>query len=183
MLSKYDQWQGASRLKNRKSPPTEAEVDTHLKLLAELLHKAFELYLSNRDLLGDEFLMYIGNSIVRDWPRKEIHKRSIKAEAVFHKLTGESLTGLNRSQVQKKLKRAGHKMSDYLHHEHNPPISFFRDLPKLYEHLTPEIIYTELKSNYSVVWITKEENNTLNKNGFRSKRKPNTYKELEIELI
>lgn len=167
--------------KNQLLPKLHLFENTKLRLwnLAEELHTAYQIYVKNPNLYGDDWLAFNADKRVRNYPWTDFPFTSVEAQ----KLLGDNnITGLTKYDSEvKKLKH----ITDKLRYEHWTPISFFRDsfVIAKEENLNPSIedFYDLLKNNYRVVWITKEEDAKLNiKN--KTKRTINTYTELGIEI-
>ncbi|WP_299597592.1 hypothetical protein [uncultured Microbulbifer sp.] len=149
----------------------------HLAEVLELLHK---IYCNNKDLYGDRFLAFVGNEVVREWPWKDFPFISKKALDLLEKKESyEDITGKLPFEVKDKSTREVFKN---LRYEHWTPISFFRDVFHQHDPIDKETYYHILIKYYRVVWITREEDDLLNKK-HRSWRPTEVYDDLGIDII
>ncbi|MCA0894601.1 hypothetical protein [Microbulbifer agarilyticus] len=150
---------------------------SHLAEVLELLHK---IYFENTDLYGDRFLAFVGNEVVREWPWKDFPFISEAALELLEECDSYSdITGKLPFEVKDKATREVFKN---LRYEHWTPISFFRDVFHSHEPLDKSTYYHLLVNFYRVVWITREEDDLLNKK-HRSWRPSDTYAELGIDIV
>lgn len=127
--------------------------------LAENINKPEDLVYGKKHALS----AFLGQHIIRMFPFKEEIK--FQSQSVFN------------TKPKKKV------------YEHWTPISFFRDLiwieqpkigkPKLF---TPEEWFKILKYSYRTVLISKEEDNKLNQNKFKSKRPFSAYNHEKVNI-
>jgi len=129
-------------------------IQKRLEHLAEVLCVLYKLYKQNELLYGDQFLAFVGDKVVRGWPRKDFPFQSQAASTAS---------------------------KEKLHCEHWTPISFFRDLFNEND-LTKDDFYEALLKYYRVVWITKDENTCLNNEGFKTTRPINAYSHCKIVI-
>jgi hypothetical protein len=150
---------------------------THLAEVLELLHK---IYAENTDLYGDRFLAFVGNEVVREWPWKDFPFISKKAlELLEDSDAYQDISGRMPFEVKDKTTREVFKK---LRYEHWTPISFFRDVFHSHKPLDKSTYYHLLINYYRIVWITREEDDLLNKK-HRSWRPSKTYEELGIDIV
>lgn len=184
---------GTKRLRMSKRPPGDvsdgslvSDVElaenirkrmSHLAEVLELLHR---IYSENTELYGDRFLAFVGNEVVREWPWKDFPFVSEKAlELLQESESYQDISGKLPFEVKDKSVREIFKK---LRYEHWTPISFFRDVFHSHEPLDKATYYHLLINFYRVVWITREEDDLLNKK-HRSWRPSETYSELGIEIV
>lgn len=150
---------------------------SHLAEVLELLHK---IYAENTELYGDRFLAFVGNEVVREWPWKDFPFISKKAlELLEGGDSYQDISGRLPYEVKDKTTREVFKK---LRYEHWTPISFFRDVFHSHQPLDKSTYYHLLINYYRIVWITREEDDLLNKK-HRSWRPSKTYEELGIDIV
>jgi hypothetical protein len=170
------------RLKERRAgKPDEAlqleDVRRRMRDLALILESLYRIYRDDRDgLYGDDFLAFVGNSVIREWPGKDFPFYSENAAAVAAE------HGIRLSAGMTDLPEGLRKK---LHPEHWTPISFFRDVFHLAREqdilLERDHFYELLFHYYRVVWITKGEEKDLDKR-HRTARQLDTYADLGIVI-
>ncbi|WP_285765383.1 hypothetical protein [Biformimicrobium ophioploci] len=150
---------------------------SHLAEVLALLHK---IYFENEELYGDRFLAFVGNEVVREWPWKDY---PFISQAALHLLQEcESYSDISGRLPFEVKDRGIREIFKKLRYEHWTPISFFRDVFHSHEPLDKSTYYHLLINFYRVVWITREEDDLLNKK-HRSWRPSKTYEELGIEIV
>lgn len=142
---------------NKKPDEIYENVKIRIKHLAKFVYDLYLLYNNNKDLYSDKFPAFVGNSVIREWPNKD-----------FEFFTSEEWS---KNTVLKTKP----------HIEHWTPISFFREI-FLMEGMSEKDFYDALLSFYRVVKITQEENNRLNKKGYKITRPITAYKECDIKI-
>lgn len=120
--------------------------------LSIILSCLYSIYRENEILYGKKFLAFVGNWVVRNWPRKDFPFDSIN-----------------------------YNPNDKSTYEHWTPISFFRDLFSL-EVISQQDFFDALVYYYRIVKISKEENDLLDNSGFKTTRPFDTYDSLNIRI-
>ena len=194
LLRKEWDKRGPRRLKLKNRPPAdftddpacrEEIIQNNIKLrmydLAETMELLFNQYRRNKDLYGDNFLAFVGNSVVREWPWKDYPFTS--KNAFEHLAPTEPLLGKLNAEI------ADNSVKERLNetvYEHWTPLSFFRDVFEIADELdmklSKEDFYEMLLRNYRIVRVTKDEDDRLAKEGYRSRRLKSTYADLEISI-
>jgi hypothetical protein len=183
---------GAKRLKMSKRPVSDfhnkelaepatlvANIKKRMEHLGEVLALLHKIYHENEELYGDRFLAFVGNEVVREWPWKDypfISKsalRLIEDTSEYSDVVGKLPFEIKNKELKETFTK--------LRYEHWTPISFFRDTFHSHEPLDKEVYYFLLIEFYRIVWITKEEDDRLNKK-HRSWRPESTYQDLGIEI-
>lgn len=130
-------------------------VKKRFKHLAKILFELYKIYHSDKNLYNDEFIKFVGLYVIKEWP----HKDFLFSSTDFK----------DNSKADNSIK------------EHWTPISFFRDL-FVENNITEDDFYDSLVYFYRVVMVTKAENKTLEKKGFRTTRPLNAYEECNIHV-
>lgn len=153
-------------------------VQKRLRDLARVLVVLYDIYkedcLSHERLYDDNFLAFIGDKVIRNWPGKDFPFASVNAR--------EKLQQAGFQHIPGKDQRLPDELRTELHYEHWTPISFFRDVFAMAtEPLTEDDFFELLTLYYRVVWITNDEHSKLDKK-YRSSRPLNTYDDLDIRV-
>ncbi len=144
--------------------------------LAEVLFLLKNIYNSNKDLYSDEFLAFVGNRVIRDWPSKDFP--FISENAVKELGKAAKTTGLLKWELDGKTRKLLAKKCTY---EHYHSIGYFRECFDKND-FTADDMYGLLIDKYRVVWVTNKENAKLNKE-HKSNRDENTYEFLKIKIF
>lgn len=169
-----------------------ANVAMRIRHLSAVLVVLQRIYKVNRDsLYGDEFLAFVGNCVIRDWPGKDFPFFSKRAHSlVCEFMNGKSLSCSppTNQEIHAWLKKASRNTNNATNlrrsfvYEHWTPISFFRDVFANFEDLSEEDFFQILSTHYRVVWILKEEDNRLTQAKFRSNRPNGAYENIDIPI-
>lgn len=189
------QWEknGTKMLKMSKRPPSDyreqhlksdaelvRNISKRMQHLAEVLALLHRIYCENKDLYGDRFLAFVGNEVVREWPWKDFPFISEAAlDALTQNRDYQDISGKLPFEIKDKATREIFKQ---LRYEHWTPISFFRDVFHSHDPIDQQTYYHLLVKYYRVVWITREEDDRLNKK-HRSWRPSDTYDALNIPIV
>ncbi len=121
------------------------DIKRSYSLLSKILFKLYKIYREDKNLYGKRFLAFVGNEVVREWPKKDYPFESKKY-------------------------RKGEKAI----YEHWTPISFFRDFLS-FDGIEQIDFYDALVYYYRIINISLEENNMLDNLGFKTTRPFETY--------
>lgn len=169
--------------------PTTSDSGTSKKRRMDLacaLSRLHEIYLADlkREVsqrYSDKFLAFVGNSVVKEWPLKDFPFISEAAGNVINKEfprinISTDILGVERCQMPSNLSK---QLKQHLHYEHWTPIAFFRDTFKMRNSVIGKAeFYDLLCKYYRVVWVTKDENQRLDREKFRSYRPIDAYTQL-----
>ncbi len=150
---------------------------TRMWVLATILTDLYTIYKSTRGLYGENYLAWVGNSVVRAHSWIEFPFTSVAAQQSYG---NHILTGLRNEEIKPTAIRNLTKSS---HLEHFSPISLFRDGFHQQETMTVSDFFELLVCNFRVVRITQKERDRLRDHGFEQYRPLNAYEICEIEIF
>ncbi|KAF0199764.1 MAG: Uncharacterized protein FD166_192 [Bacteroidetes bacterium] len=127
-------------------------VKRRLSDLSKVLFELYKIYNSNRELYGEEFLAFVGDKVIRNYPWKDLPFSSVASQNSENNIR-----------------------------EHWTPISFFRDA-FMEENWTENHFFCALLYYYRIVNITNEENQQLEALTYRTTRPLTAYSEAEIQI-